>query len=229
MKDLNLKGKKPSSTIEDYLGIIFCLERDGKIVRGVKLAKLMDVSAPTVTVTLKRMLRDNWIKINNKKEITLTALGKEAARSVIRRHMLTEWMLARIFNIPWSKVHSEAHKIEHTISKDVAIHLQKRLDNPKVCPHGNPLPGYENIAKNWIPLTSVPKGTKVIIRRIYEMEEENSGFLSFLEVNGILPGRIAIVEKILLFNDTLSIRIGKKVVTLGMKTAEKIFVEVNTA
>jgi len=223
-----LKDHQPSPTIEDYLWIIFVLERDGETVIGAKLAELLEVSAPTVTVTLKRMLRDKWITINNKKQVKLTSLGKEAARSVIRRHMLTEWMLARNFDVPWSQLHAEAHKIEHTISNDVADRLQTRLDDPKLCPHGNPLPGHENIAENWVPLIAVPEGNKVIIRRIHEIAEQNPEFLSFLEKNDILPGTCITVKEMLDFNETLSIRVDNKIVSLGLKTAEKIFVEFST-
>ena len=223
-----MKDHQPSPTIEDYLWIIFVLERDGKTVIGAKLAELMKVSAPTVTVTLKRMLRDKWIKINNKKQVKLTSLGKEAARSVIRRHMLTEWMLSRNFDVPWSQLHAEAHKIEHTISNDVADRLQTRLDDPKLCPHGNPLPGHESIVENWVPLTGVPEGDKAIIRRIHEVAEQNPEFLSFLEENDILPGTHITVEEILDFNETLSIRVDNKIVSLGLKAAEKVFVELST-
>ena len=102
--------KTPTPTIEDYLGIIYTLERDGEVVIGARLSELLEVSPPTVTVTLRRMVRDGWIDYDKSKKIKLTPLGIEAAKNVIRRHMLTEWMLAKILNLPWSKVHEEAHK-----------------------------------------------------------------------------------------------------------------------
>lgn len=95
--------KTPTPTIEDYLGIIYTLERDGEIVFGARLSKLLEVSAPTVTVTLHRMVRDGWIKVDKAKKIQLTPAGVTAAKKLIRRHMLTEWMLAKILNLPWSR------------------------------------------------------------------------------------------------------------------------------
>ena len=52
---------RPSPTIEDYLAVIYTLDRDGERVIGARLAQSLDVSAPTVTATLKRMERDGWI------------------------------------------------------------------------------------------------------------------------------------------------------------------------
>jgi len=49
----------------------------------------------------------------------LTKTGCEAASSVIRRHMLTEWMLARMLKVPWSSLHAEADQIEHSISDEI--------------------------------------------------------------------------------------------------------------
>ena len=37
------------------------------------------------------------------------------------------------------KAHEEAHKIEHVISDNVAQKLSAFLNNPKTCPHGQPL------------------------------------------------------------------------------------------
>ncbi|MFA7407216.1 MAG: MarR family transcriptional regulator, partial [Anaerolineaceae bacterium] len=63
---------RPSPTIEDYLAVIYTLDRDGERVIGARLAQSLDVSAPTVTATLKRMERDGWIVFEEDKEIKLT-------------------------------------------------------------------------------------------------------------------------------------------------------------
>ena len=52
------KNPKLSTTIEDYLSMIYVLERDDEPVVGVHLAELLGVTPPTVTNTLKRMTRD---------------------------------------------------------------------------------------------------------------------------------------------------------------------------
>ncbi len=214
---------KPTPTIEDYLGVIYTLDRDGEKVIGARLAELLNVSPPTVTVTLKRMLRDNWISIDKSKHIHLTPSGSEAARSVIRRHMLTEWLLSKVLNIPWSELHAEADKLEHSISKDVENRLIDTLENPSACPHGNPMPGQESISSDWLALTSFTEGETCIIKRIHEWLENDPEIMKFLEENLVLPGNIADIQEVLPFNKTIQICIKEKKVTIGFDVADKIF------
>ena len=216
---------RPTPTIEDYLAILYVMERDGEEVVAARLAESLEVAPPTVTVTLKRMERDGWIAVDPKKGIYLTKTGCDAASSVIRRHMLSEWMLARMLKVPWSRVHAEADQLEHSISDEIEDQMRTNLDDPQLCPHGNPLPGYEHVAADWLPLTGMLGGEKIIIRRIHETAEENHELLEFLEMNGVVPGALAEVTEILPFNQTLSLQMGNNKVSLGFPTAKYIFVE----
>ena len=214
---------KISETIEDYLSLLYICSRDGEQVSGVRLAELMGVSPPTVTNTLKRMVRDGLVEMDANHSPGLTPRGDELARSVMRRHMLAEWMLIRMLS--WSKVHEEAHGFEHTISEEVEKALLAQLDDPELCPHGNPLPGHESVVANWIPLTQVKPGQKVVIRRIHELAEEIPGLLAFMEKHAISPGERVEVLEILPFNQTITLSAAGKEVTLGFPTARKVFVE----
>ncbi len=216
---------RPTPTIEDYLAIMFVMERDGEEIIAARLAETLNVSPPTVTVTLKRMERDGWIELSGRKVIHLTESGCEAASSVISRHMLTEWMLARMLKVSWADVHSEAHAIEHGLSDDITTRLRQSFHDPQVCPHGNPLPGYEYVTASWQPLTEMQAGRKVCIRRILEAAENDTDLLQFLEVNGLTPGVTAEVEEVLPFNQTLTLRVGERRVVLGFPTAKNIYVE----
>lgn len=219
------KFKFPTPTIEDYLGIIYTLHRDGEEVYGARLADLLSVSAPTVTVTLQRMVRDGWINLDSEKKIHLTPAGITAASSIIRRHMLTEWMLSKILNLPWSELHGEADKIEHTISGDVEKSLQVTLSDPTHCPHGNPMPGSESYSDSWCPLSEFQQADMVIIRRIHEFLENDHELMKYLELNNVLPGSIAIVVEVLPFNKTIKLIISGHSVILGLDVANNIFVE----
>jgi len=215
----------PSPTVEDYLAIIYVMQRDGEDIIAARLAETLEVSPPTVTVTLKRMERDGWLVPESKKGISLTKAGYDAACSVIRRHMLTEWLLARMLKVPWSRIHSEAHQIEHSISKEIELQMLTNLDNPQLCPHGNPLPGYENLSAEWIPLPQVKIGTQVTIRRIHETAEDDDELMQYLENNGIVPGALAVLADNLPFNQTLTLNISGKSVILGFTSARDIQVE----
>jgi DtxR family transcriptional regulator, Mn-dependent transcriptional regulator len=216
---------RPSPTIEDYLGVIYTLARDGERVIGARLAESLDVSAPTITATLKRMARDGWIMIGDDKVITLTEQGRTMAMSVIRRHMLTEWMLSRVLKLPFSELHREAHHIEHTLSAEVEERLQTEMDDPRFCPHGNPLPGFEDEVSMWQPLSQVREGQNVVLQRIHENIENQYESLSFLEANGLTPGTRIIVIDRLPFNETMRIMVGGNLVMLGLNLADLLYVE----
>jgi DtxR family transcriptional regulator, Mn-dependent transcriptional regulator len=103
--------------------------------------------------------------------------------------------------------------------------LREILGNPRVCPHGNPFPGYEQVVSKWIPLTDVPVGESVTVRRIHEFAEDNHELLTFLIENGVTPNAKATVTEVLPFNQTLTVQVDKKSVTLGFAAARLIFVE----
>jgi len=220
-----MASEKPTPTIEDYLGIIYTLEKEGDEIYGAKLAEILNVSPPTVTATVQRMVRDGWVHHVRTKKISLTKSGIQAARSVIRRHMLTEWMLTKILDIPWSEIHEEADKLEHSISRDVEESLNAILEEPDCCPHGNPFPGSEKISDKWIPLLKYSERTNVVIRRIHEFLEENRDAMRFLEENDVLPGNVFEIKQIIPFNKTLTLSDRKNNVILGFEIANLIYAE----
>lgn len=218
-------GSRPTYTIENYLMTMYVMERDHGEIVAARLAEMMNVTPATVTMTLKRMGRDHWISGKSRKELHLTETGRAAANSVIRRHMLTEWLLVKIFKMPLSETHDEAHNIEHGISLKLEERMSDILGNPKVCPHGNPFPGHEDMTKDWIPLTQVPQGEKIKIRRIHEFAEDNQELLNFLCQHRVEPGVEAFLVETLPFNQTLTININGEKVTLGFPAADQVFVE----
>jgi DtxR family Mn-dependent transcriptional regulator len=144
--------------------------------------------------------------------------------NVIRRHMLTEWMLARMLKLPLSEIHREAHQIEHSLSPEVAERLQAELEDPRFCPHGNPLPGFEDEAENWVALSSLSQGETAVVRRIQENLEEDYDILSFLESKGVVPGAQFQVTEVLPFNETVKLSIEGNNLILGLRLASDIYV-----
>jgi DtxR family transcriptional regulator, Mn-dependent transcriptional regulator len=220
--DKTMESTKPSQTIEDYLSLLFVLERDGEPIVGARLAELLGVSAPTVTNTLKRMARDGFITMHEN-GTHLTEQGWQLAQTVVRRHMLMEWMMLKM--LPWSKLHGEAHSLEHAVSHEAEAAIYEELGRPKTCPHGNPLPGCEDAVAAWIPLPQILPGAVVTIRRIHELAEENRELLAFLEEKGIIPDVRVTIGEVLAFNQTITIMVREKPVTLGFSVAKYIYAQ----
>jgi len=217
--------ERPTPTIEDYLAIIYVLDRDGEAVIGARLAEWLEVSPPTVTATVKRMIRDGWVTMDASKEIHLTSEGREAARSVLRRHMLAEILLARLLDVPWSRVHEEADAMEHALSPETAERLAAKLDHPQTCPHGNPLPGYEDRVGELLSLADAHAGQRLVIRRVHESAEERPDLLEYLEQRGVLPDAEVVVREIMPFNETITLECQGQTVVLGLVPAAYIYAE----
>lgn len=214
----------PTSLIEDYLANIFVAERDREVVMPIRLARSMGVAPPTVTATLRRMVRDGFLT-DDDGGIHLTPGGRKAAEAVVRRHMLAEWMLSQYLNVPLSKLHEEAHRLEHAISGDMEKELLSRLDGPLQCPHGNPLPGHEKSVAGWKPLVSFPPASHVTIRRLHEHAEDSHEVLTFLESKNIVPGTRAKVIEVSPVNETVELELGKSRVSLGFAVAKLVFAD----
>src|SRR5215469_17173162 len=105
-----------SAIVEEYLETIYNLSMENEIVIGARLAERLHVAPPTVTEMLKRLVRDGYVEMNNKRHVTLTELGNQRAEAVLRRHRLTERFLVDMLGMQWHQVHEEACRLEHYIS-----------------------------------------------------------------------------------------------------------------
>src|SRR3990172_3523685 len=128
-----MEEAKVTPTVENYLMAIYALGEDHQPVIAARVAQEMEVTPSTVVMTLRRLEREGYVKIKNRKEILLTAKGTGVAESVLRRHFLTERLLTDVLGLDWVKAHQEAHRLEHAISEEVADKLAKLLHHPATC------------------------------------------------------------------------------------------------
>ena len=120
-----MKIEEPlSATVEEYLETIYNMDVENEVVIGARLAEKFNVSAPTVTEMLKRLVRDGYINMDNKRVVTLTEAGNQAAEAVLRRHRLTERFLVDMLGMQWHQVHEEACRLEHFISGAVEARVR---------------------------------------------------------------------------------------------------------
>jgi DtxR family Mn-dependent transcriptional regulator len=122
---------------ENYVKTIAEAEAEGETVIAATLARWLKVSAPAVTMAIRRLKRDELIRVDREGQITLTRAGRAIANRLLNRHHLIERMLTEIFGMEWYKVHDEAEQLEHAVSSDFESRLRERLGDAGVCPHGN--------------------------------------------------------------------------------------------
>ena len=122
---------------EDYLKAILAAESEGETVISATLAHWLSVSAPAVTMALRRLKKDGLVRVQSDGHVGLTAAGRKIARRLTLRHHLIERMLSEIFGMEWYRVHDEAERLEHAVSPDFEARLLAKLGRGGACPHGN--------------------------------------------------------------------------------------------
>src|SRR5437899_9469897 len=122
---------------EDYLKAVLEAESEGERVISATLAHWLKVSPPAVTMALRRLKRDGFVRVQPDGHVRLTAAGRKIAQRLSLRHHLIERMLAEIFGMEWYKVHDEAERLEHAVSADFEAKLTEKLGRRGICPHGS--------------------------------------------------------------------------------------------
>jgi len=173
---------------ENYLKAIAEAESEGESVKAVTLARWLRVSAPAVTMAIKRLRRDALIRVGAEGQLTLTAAGREIANRLLNRHQLIERMLTEIFGLEWYKVHDEAEQLEHAVSADFERKLMEKLGTDSVCPHGNMVERdspRDRRRRGLKPLEEAVADERVAIVSVFERDRE---LLEYLDRAGIRPG-----------------------------------------
>ena len=173
---------------ENYLKTISEAESEGEVVKAVTLTRWLNVSAPAVTMAIKRLKRDGLIEVGRDGHLSLTGPGREIANRLIHRHHLIERMLTEIFGLEWYKVHDEAEQLEHAVSTDFEQKLVEKLGPGGVCPHGNVVGAdspAERRKRGLKPLDEAGAGEQVTVASIFERDRQ---LLERLDGIGIRPG-----------------------------------------
>ena len=183
-----------STAVEEYLQAIYTLADESGHVVSARLAEFLGFSAPAVSEMVHRLEREGLVSLDGRKEVHLTTTGKAQADSIVRRHRLAERFLVEVLGFEWWKTHEEAERLEHAMSAELEARMASVLGDPQTCPHGNPMPGVT--PKPTRPLEAVALGERATVERIPDQFEHETGFLEYLDSQGVKPGVIIeIVER----------------------------------
>ncbi len=218
----------PTPAAEAYLEVIYMMAVEGQPVIGARLAESLHVSRPTVTATLKRMVREGLIKLDDRKEIRLTEQGQSIAEHLQRRHRVVERWLTDELGMDWAQSDAEAHQLEHAMSDEVAELLNAHLGYPATCPHGNPIPGNLRRADTdgkAFPLSASREGDRVVVTRVSEYAENVAELLAYLGARGITPGAKLTIAEIAPLQGPLSLKRGSRVIPMSREVAKFVWVK----
>ena len=207
---------------ENYLKAIAEAESEGETVKAVTLTRWLNVSAPAVTMPIKRLKRDALIRVGAEGQITLTPAGREITSRLLNRHHLIERMLTEIFGLEWYKVHDEAEQLEHAVSADFERKLVERLGTAGTCPHGN-IVGMDSPAdrreRGLKLLAEVRPGERITVASVFERDRK---LLEYLDQAGVRPGtRLEAIAT----GESLELRTGRRRIRLDAHVGTKIWVK----
>jgi DtxR family transcriptional regulator, Mn-dependent transcriptional regulator len=209
---------------EDYLKAILEAESEGHNVIPATLAHWLSVSAPAVTMALKRLKRDGFVEVQSDGIVRLTPSGKETAYRTALRHHLIERMLSEVFGMEWYQIHAEAERLEHAVSPAFEARLIDKLGEHGTCPHGNtvlPESPAQRRKRGLIPLSEGAEGVDYQISALYERDPK---LLVFLHQSGISPNtRVRMITRN--YDQTVAIKTRNGPITLGHPAAERIWVK----
>ncbi len=183
-----------SFTEENYLKAIFHLSDESELAVSTNgLAQSLNTKPATVSDMIKKLARKEFVDYKKYQGVNLTPSGRKAALKVIRKHRLWEVFLVDKLHFNWDEVHEIAEQMEHVVSEILVERLDDFLGNPKVDPHGDPIPDVNG---------DFQSGPKILLS---EMNPKELGVII-----GVTDGE----PKLLQYLDKVKIRLGLKIAVL---------------
>ena len=208
---------------ENYLKAILEAEAEGRQVYPATLAHWLEVSAPAVTMALKRLKRDGYVEVGADGIVRLTEKGTETAYRTALRHHLIERMLSEIFGMEWYEIHEEAERLEHAVSPAFEAKLRERFGEGGACPHGNavlPEKPADRKRRGEVPLSEAEPGRRYSVA---SLEERDPQLLLFLHRTGIGPNTtLSVLAQN--YDQTVSIELAGGRSILGRPAAEAVWI-----
>lgn len=208
---------------EDYLKIIFELGGTEHKVTNKQIMNSLQVSAPSVSEMMTKLLKEDYIVHIPYKGVQLTEKGERKASVLVRKHRLWEVFLVEKLAFPWNEVHEEAEVLEHVTSRELADKLEKFLDYPKTCPHGGVIPSNSGqfSEKNNLSLVHFGKLTDIRIKRVLDDKE----LLDYLSSLDIKVGQIYTVKEYGIYEGPIILGYNNEEKQISYKAASNIYIE----
>jgi Mn-dependent DtxR family transcriptional regulator len=102
---------------ENYLETILILQKRNGSVRSIDIVNELDYTKPSVSIAMKHLRENGYIKMDKSGHITLLDAGLEIAEMMYERHTsLTNFLIA--LGVSPETAKEDACRIEHIISQE---------------------------------------------------------------------------------------------------------------
>ncbi len=157
-----------SESVQNFLKAIYALQRRMERVPTSALAEHLGISAPSVTDMARRLETAGLVDYRKHRGVLLTPDGVAIALKIVLRHRLIELYLAKELGYEPYEVHEEAERLEHAVSERFIQEIARKLGDPGVDPHGDPIPASDGTIarRNLSPLSELPASVTGKVARL---------------------------------------------------------------
>ena len=130
---------------EDVIALLFRIEERGGITKpnAENLQKILLSDRLSLRVVFSWLRSRNEITRSDKM-YQLTQAGRVRAQGLVRSHRLWEQYLFSQVGVGADRIHDKAEQLEHFTDPELRERLDAETDDPKVDPHGRPIPAKRN-------------------------------------------------------------------------------------
>ncbi|HEY2065862.1 MAG TPA: metal-dependent transcriptional regulator [Gemmatimonadaceae bacterium] len=213
-----------SGPVEDYLKVIYDLERVGQPAFTNHIADRLAISPASVSGMVRRLADLGLITHEPYRGVRLTGDGRRAALRTLRRHRILECYLTEVLGYAWDGVHVEAERLEHAASEELIERMAAALGDPVHDPHGAPIPTRDGRVEEPMLRTLAEAGRdeQVRVRRVLD---EDAPRLRYLAELGIRPGALVRVLDKAPFDGPITLWVEGASRAIGVALAAQVFVE----
>lgn len=120
-----MKKNPISSSIEDYLEVIYEYLKQNKKVKAVEISKKLGISRASVTEAMQKLAQKGYIIYEKNTPLELTEIGLKIAESVALRHSVLCDFFQNVLGLENVEAEDNACKVEHVISQ---LAFEKLID-----------------------------------------------------------------------------------------------------
>jgi DtxR family Mn-dependent transcriptional regulator len=218
-----------SPNVQDYAKAVYALQsrRSGDAVSTNDLAERLGVTAGSVSAMVRKLAELGLVEHEPYRGVLLTDQGREVALEVLRHHRLIELFLAQELGMGWDRVHAEAEVLEHVLSEELEQLISARLGNPRVDPHGDPIPTDEFEIEE-VPSHSLDELSTGAVGRFVRVSDSDPQMLRYLTGQGVTLGdRLEVVGR-QPFGGPVFVRLGEHELALGGELARAMRIELES-
>lgn len=173
-----------TGTKDDYIKAIYELGGNKRIISNKEIANSLEISAPSVSEMIKKLLSEGYVDYISYKGVTLTKEGISYGRKLRNKYLIWEVFLQEKLKYDWKETGDLAERLQNVTDDELVQRLFKYLNKPSYCPHGSRILMDEEDLVEDIPLTQVFKGDLVKIVRFQNIKS----LLEYVEIENIKLG-----------------------------------------